>query len=63
MRYMTKGKITEIDPQRSSRMIRTRGGDPDLIILDVRTAGEHEMARIEGSVNIDPSIADLRGGA
>ncbi|MDF0593342.1 rhodanese-like domain-containing protein [Methanotrichaceae archaeon M04Ac] len=50
---MTKGKITEIDPQGSSRMIRTRGGDPDLIILDVRTAAEHEMVRIEGSVNID----------
>jgi rhodanese-related sulfurtransferase len=50
---MTKGKITEVGPLESFSLIRDRALDPDFVILDVRTAGEHEFARIEGSVNID----------
>ncbi|HII06224.1 MAG TPA: rhodanese-like domain-containing protein [Methanotrichaceae archaeon] len=34
-------------------MIRDRVGDPDFVILDVRTPQEYEMGRIEDSVNID----------
>jgi len=50
---MTKGTITEVGPFESFSLIRDRTQDPDFVVLDVRTAGEHELARIEGSVNID----------
>lgn len=48
-----KGMITDLGPLESFSLIRDRALDPDFVILDVRTAGEHELARIEGSVNID----------
>jgi len=34
-------------------LIRIREGDPNFVILDVRTPKEHETTRIEGSVNLD----------
>lgn len=50
---MTRRTISEVDPIESFALIRDRASDPDFVILDVRTAGEHELARIEGSVHID----------
>ena len=50
---MSKEVIRNLDPRESSLLIRERAGDPDFIILDVRTPQEYEMGRIEGSVNID----------
>ena len=50
---MTRRTISEVDPIKSFALIRDRASDPYFVILDVRTAGEHELARIEGSLNID----------
>jgi len=49
----SKRSIRNLDPRESSLLIREKAGDPDFLILDVRTPQEHEMGRIEGSVNID----------
>jgi len=49
----SKPPLRNLDPWESSLLIRKRGGDPDFVILDVRTPREYEMGRIEGSVNLD----------
>ncbi|HPR67490.1 MAG TPA: rhodanese-like domain-containing protein [Methanothrix sp.] len=49
----SRPSIRNLDPQKSSLLIRERAGDPDFVILDVRTPKEHGMGRIEGSVNVD----------
>jgi rhodanese-related sulfurtransferase len=48
-----KPSIGNLDPRESSLLIRERGGDPDFVILDVRTPREYGMGRIEGSLNLD----------
>ncbi len=48
-----KPSIRDLGPRESSLLIREMAGDPDFVILDVRTPREYGMGRIEGSVNID----------
>ena len=50
---MPEEKIKNLGPRDSFLLIRIREGDPDFVILDVRTQKEFEIARIEGSVNLD----------
>ena len=45
--------LTSIGPDEAYELIQRRGGDPDFLILDVRTPGEYEAGHIAGSVNID----------
>lgn len=49
----SKSPLGNLDPWESSLLIQKRVGDPDFVILDVRTPREYEMGRIEGSVNLD----------
>ena len=47
-------------PRMSKEELRAKLGDPSLVIVDVR-AGAHwnaEERKIEGSVRVDPSLAD-----
>ncbi|MDF0591454.1 rhodanese-like domain-containing protein [Candidatus Methanocrinis natronophilus] len=53
MKTMTRRTVSEVGPIESFALIRDRASEPDFVILDVRTAGEHDLARIEGSVHID----------
>ena len=48
-----KPSIRDLGPRGSSLLIREMAGDPDFVILDVRTPREYEMGRIDGSLNID----------
>lgn len=41
----SKLSIQNLDPRESSLLIRERVGDPDFVILDVRTPQEYEMGR------------------
>ncbi|AET65538.1 rhodanese-like domain-containing protein [Methanothrix harundinacea] len=50
---MSEGMVRDLDPREAIRLIQDGGGDPELLILDVRTPQEHERIRIEGSVNLD----------
>ena len=42
-----------ISPGEAAALISTRAGDPDFVILDVRTSGEYAGGHIDGAVNID----------
>ncbi len=53
MASSSEPSIQNLDSRESSLLIRERWGDPDFVILDVRTPREYEMGRIEGSINID----------
>lgn len=50
---MSEGMVRDLDPREAIQLIRDGGGDPELLILDVRTPQEHERIRIDGSANLD----------
>jgi len=50
---MPEDNIKNLGPRDSFLLILTRKSDPNFVILDVRTPKEYEIARIEGSVNLD----------
>ena len=43
----------DLDPVDARMMIKQRLGQPDFILLDVRTPGEHELVHIEGDQHLD----------
>jgi len=45
--------LDDISAEESLAMIRARTGEPDFVILDVRTQEEYESGYIEGAINID----------
>lgn len=45
--------LKDINVNDAYAMIQTRTGDPDFVILDVRTPEEFETEHIEGAINID----------
>ena len=45
--------IEDISTEEAYAMIETRTGEPDFVILDVRTPEEFKSGYIEGAINID----------
>lgn len=45
--------ITEVTATKAKELVDQRRGQPDFIILDIRTPGEFKQGHIEGAVNID----------
>ncbi len=45
--------LDDISAEESLAMIQARTGEPDFVILDVRTQEEYESGYIEGAINID----------
>jgi len=57
-------QVKLITPEDASEIIKENSGNPDFVILDVRTPGEYSQSHIESSVNIDfrsPSFKDEVG--
>jgi len=52
--------IEDITPAESYLLIETNKGNPDFIVLDVRTPEEFEEERLAGAVNIDFYSEDFR---
>jgi rhodanese-related sulfurtransferase len=53
----------EIDAAKAHTIINTNRGNPELIILDVRSPREYEEGHIEGARNIPVESASFRGEA
>ena len=45
--------LTNITPQTALEMISTRLGNPDFVVIDVRTPGEYAAGHIKQALNID----------
>ena len=45
--------VKNVDPPQAYALIEENRGNPDFVILDVRTPGEFSRGRIEGAVNLD----------
>jgi len=45
--------FTDIPPQEAFNLIEDNEGNPDFVILDVRTPGEFAQGHIENAINID----------
>ena len=52
--------IRDITPQEAFTLIQNNEGNPDFVILDVRTAGEFAQGHIENAVNIDKNSETFR---
>ena len=46
-------QVTPLTVQEADTMIAAHAGDPDFVILDVRTPGEFAAGHLEDAVNID----------
>ena len=56
--------ITALSPKEASKLIETRTGDSDFIILDIRTPGEYQSGHLKDAIIIDyysKSFADEIG--
>lgn len=53
------GKSTDLSPARALDLIEENEGNPDFVILDVRTAEDFEDDHIENAVNIDFYAVDF----
>lgn len=51
--------FADLDPVDARMMIKTRLGQDDFALLDVRTSGEHELMHIEGDIHIDYHAQDF----
>lgn len=49
-----------LEPAAALDLMRSNQGNPDFVILDVRTAGEFRQGYIEGAVLLDYYAADFR---
>ena len=49
----------EVSAERAAEMIRANRGDPDFVVLDVRTPAEFAAGHIEGALNIDYRASDF----
>ena len=45
--------ITALSPKEASKLIETRTGDSDFIILDIRTPGEYQSGHLKDAAMID----------
>ena len=48
-----KSAITEVSASGAAALIEKNSGNPDFIILDVRTPGEYSEGHIDNAVNLD----------
>jgi rhodanese-related sulfurtransferase len=46
-------QFPEVTPRQASALIEKHKGDPDFVILDIRTPGEYRSGHIENSIMID----------
>ena len=46
-------QFTTVTPRQASALIEMHKGDPDFVILDIRTPGEYQSGHIENSIMID----------
>ena len=46
-------QFTSVTPKEASALIKKHEGDPDFMILDIRTPGEYQNGHIENSIMID----------
>jgi len=51
----------DVTSQEAFNLIQENYGNPDFIILDVRTSSEFHDGHIEGALNIDVSLPSFRG--
>jgi rhodanese-related sulfurtransferase len=46
-------QFTAVSPKEASALIEKHKGNPDFVILDIRTPGEYQSGHIENSIMID----------
>lgn len=55
-----EGEYRNLSPVQAREMIETGAGNPDFVLLDVRTPGEFRSERIGGAVMIDYNSGTFR---
>jgi rhodanese-related sulfurtransferase len=55
----SRATFADLDPVDARMMVKTRIGQPDFVLLDVRTPGEHELMHIDGDINVDYHSPDF----
>ncbi len=53
-------QIYDITTEKALNLIQENAGNPDFVIIDVRTPEEYNVGYIEGAVNIDFNSEDIR---
>ncbi len=56
----TQTRIQQIGPSEAYQLIQQRQGDPDFVILDIRTPQEFLAGHIQGAVNVDFYAPDFK---
>jgi rhodanese-related sulfurtransferase len=55
----SRATFADLDPVDARMLIKTRLGQDDFVLLDVRTPGEHELMHIPGDINVDYHSPDF----
>src|SRR5512147_495567 len=59
-RVRAEGEYRTLSPAQARELIGKEAGNPDFILLDVRTPGEFQSERIGGSIMIDYNSGTFR---
>lgn len=51
---------TDVDPAEAARILERHAGEPDFVLLDVRTPGEYASGHIEGALLLDFTAKSFR---
>jgi rhodanese-related sulfurtransferase len=58
-----EGAYPDLTPAQARELIQKQAGNPDFVILDVRTPGEFQSERIDGAVLLDFHSGNFRAEA
>jgi rhodanese-related sulfurtransferase len=56
----TEAAVTEVSSQQAYNLVLQQGGNPDFVVLDVRTPGEFGDGHIKSAINLDVQSSSFR---
>jgi rhodanese-related sulfurtransferase len=58
----TEAAVTEVSSQQAYSLVLKEGGNPDFVVLDVRTPAEFGDGHIKSAINLDVQSSSFRAG-